>query len=69
LYHRFFKICKEHHRDTIRACTSPVNKGSIAFHKKLGFTISKGNSEVDGIQVSLDYNGPNDDKVLFKISI
>jgi GNAT superfamily N-acetyltransferase len=69
LYHRFFNICKEHHRDTIRACTSPVNKGSIAFHKKLGFIISKGNGEVDGIQVSLDYNGPDDDKVLFEISI
>lgn len=69
LYRYFFKICKEHQRDTVRACTSPVNKGSIEFHKKLGFNILRGNGEVDGIQVSLDYNGPNDPKVLFQINI
>jgi GNAT superfamily N-acetyltransferase len=69
LYHCFFRICKENHRDTVRACTSPVNKVSIAFHKKVGFSISKGNGEIDGIQVSLDYNGPDDPKVLFEINI
>ncbi|UCD33538.1 MAG: GNAT family N-acetyltransferase [Desulfobacterales bacterium] len=35
LYERFFKICQEHQRTTVRACTSPVNKGSIEFHKKM----------------------------------
>ena len=69
LYHRFFQICKENNRDTIRSCTSPVNKGSIEFHKKVGFNILKGNAEVDSIQVSLDYNGPNDQKVLFEKKI
>ena len=66
LYHRFFKICKENGRDIIRACTSPVNKGSIEFHKKIGFEISKGNAEIEGIQVTLDYNKSNDPKVLFE---
>lgn len=69
LYHRFFKICKKHHRGTIRSCTSPVNKGSIEFHKKIGFNILRGNGEVDGIPVSLDYNYPGDRKVLFEIKI
>jgi ribosomal protein S18 acetylase RimI-like enzyme len=69
LYQRFFEICKENQRDTIRACTSPVNKGSIAFHKKIGFDITKGNAEVDGLQVTLDYNKPGDPKVLFEIRI
>jgi L-amino acid N-acyltransferase YncA len=69
LYHRFFDICKENNRDTIRACTSPVNKVSIAFHEKVWFSISKGNGEVDGIQASLNYNGPGDAKVLFEIRI
>jgi GNAT superfamily N-acetyltransferase len=69
LYHRFFQICKANDRDTIRSCTSPVNKGSIEFHRKIGFNILKGNAEVDGIQVSLDYNGPGDSKVLFEIKI
>jgi GNAT superfamily N-acetyltransferase len=69
LYHQFFQICKANDRDTIRSCTSPVNKGSIEFHRKIGFNILKGNAEVDGIQVSLDYNGPGDSKVLFEIKI
>jgi hypothetical protein len=46
-----------------------VNKGSIRFHKKIGFTILKGDVEVDGVQVSLDYNHPGDSKVLFEIKI
>lgn len=69
LYQLFFDVCKKNHRDTVRACTSPVNKGSIAFHKKVGFSISKGNKDVEGIRMSLDYNGPGDAKVLFEIRI
>ncbi|MDY6793098.1 MAG: GNAT family N-acetyltransferase [Thermodesulfobacteriota bacterium] len=69
LYRQFYRVCKENKRDTIRACTSPVNKGSIEFHKKMGFQIEPGNSEVDGIPVTLDYNRPNDPKVLFKKKI
>ena len=69
LYNRFFKMCKENNRDTVRSCTSPVNKGSIEFHKKIGFEISEGNAEIEGIQITLDYNGPNDPKVLFEINI
>ncbi len=65
LYEQFYKACKENKRDTIRACTSPVNKGSIEFHKKIGFQIEQGNSKFDGISVTLDYNQPNDPKVLF----
>ena len=69
LYDRFLRICKENGRNIIRACTSPVNKGSIEFHKKIGFNILKGNAQIDGIQVTLDYNKPNDPKVLFKIEL
>jgi ribosomal protein S18 acetylase RimI-like enzyme len=69
LYHRFFQICKANDRDTIRSCTSPVNKGSIEFHRKIGFSILRGDAEIDGIQVTLDYNGPGDPKVLFEIKI
>lgn len=65
LYDRFFRICRKHHRNLVRACTSPVNKGSVAFHKKMGFSVEPGDSEVDGISVTRDYNRPNDPKVLF----
>jgi ribosomal protein S18 acetylase RimI-like enzyme len=66
LYKQFYKICKENNRDTIKTCTSPVNKGSIKFHKKIGFQIEQGNGKFDSIPVTLDYNTPNDPKVLFK---
>ena len=66
LYEQFYRVCKENNRDTIRAYTSPVNKGSIEFHKRLGFQIEQGNAEFDGQPVTLDYNKPNDTKVLFK---
>jgi hypothetical protein len=33
------------------------------------FNISDGNAEIEGIQVTLDYNRPNDPKVLFEIKI
>ena len=69
LYHRFFDICKEFNRNMVRSCTSPVNKGSIEFHGKIGFNILKGNAEVDGVQVSVDYNHPGDTKVLFEKKI
>ncbi|MEM7113537.1 MAG: GNAT family N-acetyltransferase [Chloroflexota bacterium] len=69
LYGRFFQLCRENNRHIVRACTSPVNKGSIVFHTKMGFEIEQGNATVDGVQVTLDYNKPNDPKVLFKKSL
>lgn len=69
LYDRFFGICKASGRNIIRACTSPVNIESIEFHKKIGFNILNGNAEIGGVQVTLDYNKPEDPKVLFEIKI
>jgi len=69
LYKEFFNMCKENDRDTIKACTSPVNRGSIEFHRKMGFKILKGDAEIDGFQVTLNYNKAGDPKVLFKIMI
>ena len=65
LYERFFTLCRSHQRPVIRACTSPVNKGSIEFHEKMDFQIAPGNGEIDGIPVTLDYNREGDHKVLF----
>ena len=69
LYHRFFDLCRKNGRDVVRACTSPVNQGSVAFHQRMGFRVSEGNAEMDGIPVTLDYNGPDDPKMLFEIRI
>lgn len=66
MYDRFSRLCLEKGRTVVKSCTSPVNKSSIHFHRRIGFQIEKGNSEIDGIQVTLDYNRPNDPKVLFR---
>lgn len=69
LYEQFYRVCKQNKRGIIRSCTSPINKGSIEFHKRMGFQIEQGNAEIDGISVTLDYNKPHDPKVLFKKNI
>ncbi len=40
LYDRFFAIARDHGRRTVKAVTSPVNAPSIAFHGRMGFTVS-----------------------------
>ena len=66
LYEHFFDICRKHNRTAVSACTSPENKGSVEFHKKMGFQFESGNGEIDGIPVTLDYNREGDHKVLLK---
>lgn len=65
LYERFFELCQQQGRTIVRASTSPVNKGSITFHQRMGFLIEPGDGVIDGIPVTLDYNRPDDHKVLF----
>lgn len=57
LYDRFFQIARDHDRHVVKAITSPVNQGSIAFHRRLGFTVR---GPVPG------YNGPGQDFMTFE---
>lgn len=65
LYERFFAVCRQNGRSIIRACTSPVNKASVAFHQKMGFSLVPGDGEAQGIPYIQDYNRPGDHKVEF----
>jgi len=65
LYHRFFETCRGRGRSVVRSCTSPVNRGSIVFHERMGFRIEPGDGLSDGVSVHLDYNRAGDPKVLF----
>jgi ribosomal protein S18 acetylase RimI-like enzyme len=56
LYDAFFDAMRGYGRTEVRAVTSPVNVGSIAFHRSLGFSVS------DPIA---DYDGAGADRVLF----
>ncbi len=65
LYDRFFDICRTNGRSIVRACTSPVNRDSVKFHRRIGFQLESGDDEIDGLPVTSDYNRPGDHKVLF----
>jgi len=65
LYYHFFKVAQQNDRHIIRCVTSPVNKTSIAYHTKMGFVIQTGNKKIDGIEVTANYDGQDQDRVLF----
>ena len=54
LYGRFFALAESHGCTVVRAVTAPVNRGSVAFHRRLGFRLLPGDDEVDGLPVTVD---------------
>ncbi|WP_261305943.1 GNAT family N-acetyltransferase [Paenibacillus andongensis] len=65
LYQMFFKKAREKGCKVVRCVTSPVNKTSIAFHTRMGFLIEEATGEVDGVPVTVNYDGIGQDRVLF----
>ena len=57
LYERFFQAARRDGRTLVKAVTAPVNEGSIAFHRRLGFSV-RGPVE--------DYDRPGVAHVLFE---
>ena len=65
LYEHFFNVVSAKGCTEVRSITSPVNTGSIAFHRKLGFALLPGSGEINGIPVALDYAGEGQHRVRF----
>jgi ribosomal protein S18 acetylase RimI-like enzyme len=65
LYQRVFEAMLGKGCKVVRCVTSPVNKGSIAFHHRLGFKPEVSEKMVEGVPVFEDYDGPGEDRVLF----
>jgi predicted GNAT superfamily acetyltransferase len=65
LYEAFFRAAEARGSVLVRAITSPVNRGSVAFHQRMGFRLEPGDLEVDGIPVSSGYDGQGGDRVRF----
>jgi GNAT superfamily N-acetyltransferase len=63
LYEAFFWAAEARGCILVRAVTSPVNRGSVAFHQRMGFQLEPGDTEADGIPVSSGYDGPGSDRV------
>ncbi|GHO78210.1 N-acetyltransferase [Ktedonobacter sp. SOSP1-85] len=66
LYQHFFGVVSNLGCTEVLSITSPVNKGSIAFHTRMGFEILPGDAETDGIAVTTNYDGSGVDRVLFR---
>jgi ribosomal protein S18 acetylase RimI-like enzyme len=69
LYGRFFALAKADGRTVVRAVTAPVNKGSIAFHTRIGFRLLPGDDEVDGLPVTVDHGPQGDHVVRFELRL
>ena len=65
LYERFFEVVKEGGCDVVRCVTSPVNKGSVSFHRRMGFAMEPTTRSIEGVPVAEDYDGKGEDRVLF----
>jgi|WetSurMetagenome_2_1015567.scaffolds.fasta_scaffold159226_3 GNAT superfamily N-acetyltransferase len=65
LYERFFAAVGKRGCRTVRCVTSPVNKNSIAFHRRMGFSIEDSDMIVDGVPVVEGYDGKGEGRVLF----
>jgi ribosomal protein S18 acetylase RimI-like enzyme len=57
LYAEFFELARAAGRRAVTAITAPVNTGSIAFHQRMGFSVTG---------PVADYEGPGRDYVLFR---
>ncbi|SHO43941.1 GNAT family N-acetyltransferase [Desulfopila aestuarii] len=69
LYNEFYEICKKSSISTVTSCTSPVNELSIKFHQSMGFEILKGDCIENGYEITSNYLGEGNHKVLFKKDI
>jgi ribosomal protein S18 acetylase RimI-like enzyme len=56
MYEEFFSLARADGRSLVTAITSPGNSGSVAFHRRMGFTVT---GPVPG------YNGPGVDRIVF----
>ena len=65
LYGAFFDAARARRCTRVRAVTSPVNTGSVAFHRRMGFRLEPGDAHVGDVPVATGYDGPGQDRVRF----
>ncbi len=66
LYERFFETVRPRGCRYVRAITSPVNAGSIRFHRHMGFEVEGGDATMpDGTSIHSNYSGDGQARVCF----
>jgi GNAT superfamily N-acetyltransferase len=68
LYEHFIDFAKKKGCNELKAITSKNNKGSIAFHQRLGLKLV-GKPDEDGARIVKDYSGPGQHRVVFRKKI
>jgi ribosomal protein S18 acetylase RimI-like enzyme len=68
LYSQFFSYCKGRGVKYVKCVTSPVNKGSIAFHQSMGFQVSSYDSQGGPVPIQ-NYDGPGEHRIVFKLQL
>ena len=66
LYERFFALAGERGCRRVGCITAPINEGSIAFHRSMGFNVVPGDADVGGTSVHMSYDGPGEDRIVFR---
>ena len=66
LYEDFMDAVRLAGCQEVQAVTSPINSGSIAFHRRMGFEIEPGDAMTDNVVFTRDYDGPGEDRVRFR---
>ncbi|MCP9933119.1 GNAT family N-acetyltransferase [Cyanobium sp. Candia 9D4] len=66
LYGRFFARAASLGCRTVHGVTSPVNRNSIEFHRRMGFSFLESDVKVDGVPVAVGYDGEGEDRVIFR---
>lgn len=69
LYQRLFVVAASHGCNEVLAVTAPTNRGSIAFHTRMGFTLLAGPGASREIPFTPAYDGPGEDRVRFLKSL
>ncbi len=66
LYEAFFAAARMAGRTSVTAITAPVNTGSIAFHRAMGFQVVPGDTVEMGIPSHSGHEGPGTAHVVFR---
>ena len=69
LYEHFFDVVQSLGCVSVTCVTSPVNSGSVAFHRRMGFDFVPGDTEQNNVSVHTDYDGSGESRVMFRRSL
>jgi ribosomal protein S18 acetylase RimI-like enzyme len=69
LYAHFFDVVAARGCRTVGCITAPLNAGSVAFHRAMGFELVEGDTVVGGVPIHTEYDGPGEDRVVFRRTI